>query len=275
MVHRSESELSLDNRLFEQRIKEYGAYEIRSVYNSYLRNAAIIAVLIFSFALVLPKIVKMLTPEEVVEEEFVVQEVKLEEIKSIDETKATPPPPPPNFEPPAPAPQVASQEFLPPKVMEDKDVVVEKEPPTQAQLHNTNPGAETREGETENLNAAIVSGDGSGNKEVEDVEAPRTFVGEMPTFDGDYEKFVKKYLIYPESAKRDEINGKVHLKFVVEKDGTISDITVTKSLRPDCDEAAIRFVKSMSGKWKPGKNNGIPVRVWKSLPVNFKYEALH
>lgn len=269
MVHRSESELILDNILFEKRNMEYGAFEIRSVYNSYLKRSMLIAASVFTLALVSPKIIKMLEPAEAQVEEFVMKEVILAEPPPID-PKTTPPPPPPNVEMPS-APQVASTEFLPPKIMEDEKVIVEKEPPTQTELHTSNPGSETKEGETENLNQLIVPGDGAG-KEVGDVEKALVFVGEPPVFQGDYMKFLKKNFQYPEKAKDKKIQGKVHIKFVVEKDGSITDITLVRGLSPECDAEAMRVVKLMDKKWTVGKNNGVAARVWKNLAIDFQYK---
>lgn len=267
MVHRSESELTLDEILFEKRNKSYGAFEIRSIYNSYLKRSMLIGTAVFSLAIASPKIASLFKGEEVKEEEFEVKEVILAEPPPID-PKTTPPPPPPNVAAPTP-PKIASTEFLPPKIMEDEKVIVEKEPPTQTELHNTNPGAETQKGETENLNE-IVAPANTGNKEVGDADQILLFVGEPPVFQGDYIKFLRKNLQYPTRALENNVEGKVHIKFVVEKDGSITDIKITKGVHPDCDKEAIRVVKLMDQKWTVGKNNGVPARVWKNLFIEFK-----
>jgi protein TonB len=266
MVHRSETELTCDNLLFENRNKSYGAYDIRNVYNSHLKIAAIISVVVFSTALLTPKILSMFEGEEVKKEEFKITEVILAEPPPID-PKTTPPPPPPNVE--APPPKIASTKFLPPKIMEDEKVIEEEEPPTQEELKQTNPGEVTQKGESENLNEVIVAGNGNGvageSNEV------LVYVGEMPQFSlGDYRIFMKKHLIYPHRAEAKRIRGKVFIKFVVEKDGSITDLKVVKGLGYGCDEEALRVVKLMDKKWKPGKSNGVPVRVYKDLIINFE-----
>ena len=267
MVHRSESELTLDEILFEKRNKTYGAFEIRSIYNTYLKRSMLIGTAVFSLAIGSPKIASLFKGEEVKEEEFIVKEVILAEPPPID-PKTTPPPPPPNVPAPKP-PKIASTEFLPPKIMEDEKVVVEKEPPTQTELHNTNPGSVTQEGETENLNEIVVPGD-AGNKEVGDAEQVLLFVGEPPVFDGDYKKFLRRNLQYPQKALDKRVEGKVHIKFVVEKDGSITDVKIVRGLSPECDKEAIRVVNLMNKKWTVGKNNGVPARVWKNLAIEFK-----
>jgi periplasmic protein TonB len=263
MVHRSESELNCDNILFEHRNKSYGAYDIRNIYNRHLKIASVISVVIFTAALLSPKIVKLFETKEITKEEFKITEVILAEPPPID--PKTTPPPPPNVE--APPPKIASTKFLPPKIVEDEKVIEEEEPPTQEELKKTNPGEVTQKGESENLNEVIVSGKG-GEGESDEI---LVYVGEMPQFSlGDYRLFLKKHLRYPSRALDKRIQGKVFIKFVVEKDGSITDLKVTKSLGYGCDEEALRVVRMMDRKWSPGKSNGVPVRVYKDLSINFE-----
>lgn len=82
-------------------------------------------------------------------------------------------------------------------------------------------------------------------------------------------KYLGSHIHYPEAATQNDVQGKVVLQFVVEKDGSIGAVTVLKGLDRDCDKEAIRVVKSMP-KWQPGKNNGVPVRSYFQLPVQFR-----
>jgi periplasmic protein TonB len=94
---------------------------------------------------------------------------------------------------------------------------------------------------------------------------------EMPSFtdkeDAIYD-FIGKNLKYPPLAKENGVMGKVMLRFIVEKDGTISNFKILGSLGFGCDEEAIRLIKSMP-KWNPGKMNGKPVRAYYTLPIYF------
>ena len=74
---------------------------------------------------------------------------------------------------------------------------------------------------------------------------------------------------YPEVARTSGITGTVYVQFVVEKDGSISDVKVVRGIGGGCDEEAVRVVKSMP-RWKPGKQRGQPVRVYFTLPIEFK-----
>jgi periplasmic protein TonB len=97
------------------------------------------------------------------------------------------------------------------------------------------------------------------------VEEPAAPVGGMPAF---YE-YVSKKLKYPAQARRMGIEGKVFVEFVIEKDGTITDVKFIKGIGAGCDEEAVRVVQG-APKWKPGKQRGKPVRQRMVLPINFK-----
>ncbi len=97
---------------------------------------------------------------------------------------------------------------------------------------------------------------------VEETAAP---TGGMPAF---YE-FVGKKLKYPAQARRMGIEGKVFVEFVIERDGTITDVKAIKGIGAGCDEEAVRVLQS-APKWKPGKQRGKPVRQRMVLPIAFK-----
>lgn len=97
-------------------------------------------------------------------------------------------------------------------------------------------------------------------------------VEEAPEYPGGNAKlmeFLAKNIHYPMSAMENGIQGQVIVKFVVDKDGSIVDPKVVRSVDPACDKEALRVIKSMP-KWKPGKQDGKPVRVEFTMPVNFK-----
>lgn len=109
--------------------------------------------------------------------------------------------------------------------------------------------------------------------EVVEVVEPEIFriVEEQPEFPGGESKmmeFLARNTVYPEIAKQSNIQGVVHVQFVVEPDGSISNVTVLRGIGGGCDEEAIRVVKSFP-KWKPGRQRGKPVRVYFNLPFRF------
>ena len=96
----------------------------------------------------------------------------------------------------------------------------------------------------------------------------------MPEFPGGMEKFMEFLsgnIKYPETAKDKNISGRVFIQFVIEKDGAVSNVKVMKGIGGGCDEEAVRVVKSMP-KWKPGMQDGKPVRVNYTLPILFKLD---
>ena len=96
-------------------------------------------------------------------------------------------------------------------------------------------------------------------------------VNEMPEFPGGIEglmEYVAKNVKYPESARENNLQGRVIVKFVIEKDGTVTNVEVGRGWGNELDDEAVRVVKAMP-KWKPGKQDGKPVRVSFMLPINF------
>ena len=111
----------------------------------------------------------------------------------------------------------------------------------------------------------------------EKVEEDRTVfevVEQMPSFPGGdaaLMSFLSKNIHYPAIAEENGIQGRVVATFVVERDGSISDVKVVKSIDPSLDKEAVRVLKSMP-KWIPGKQNGSPVRVKYTVPVTFRLQ---
>ena len=97
-------------------------------------------------------------------------------------------------------------------------------------------------------------------------------VDEMPQYPGGEKammEYVAKNVKYPQEAKDKEIQGRVFVSFVIEKDGSVNEVKVLRSIGGGCDEEAVRVIKGMP-KWKPGKQEGKPVRVSYMMPINFK-----
>ena len=95
---------------------------------------------------------------------------------------------------------------------------------------------------------------------------------QMPVFPGGEEellKFIYNNLHYPDSAKVKHIQGKVVVRFIVTKTGTIDKVEVLRALHPDCDQEAVRIVKVLP-KFTPGKYDNKPVSIWFTLPIIFK-----
>lgn len=112
--------------------------------------------------------------------------------------------------------------------------------------------------------------------EKEELDPTRVYeiVEQMPCFPGGDEAmmtWVRQHLQYPESARRDSIEGRVILTFVVERDGTTTDFKVVRSVHPALDAEALRLLSTMP-RWIPGRQNGVALRVKYTYPVTFRLE---
>mgnify|MGYP003288690886 CR=1 FL=1 len=99
-------------------------------------------------------------------------------------------------------------------------------------------------------------------------------VEEMPEFPGGPAKmleYIQKNIKYPMMARESDIQGRVFVNFVVEPDGSISNVNVMRGIGGGCDEEAVRVVKSMPA-WKPGKQRGSAVRCSFTVPIIFKLQ---
>lgn len=99
------------------------------------------------------------------------------------------------------------------------------------------------------------------------VEQPAQFPGGQSAL----MKWLNNNIRYPEAAQQNDIQGRVIVKFVVEKDGSIGNVSIAKGVDKDLDREAIRVVKKMP-RWQPGKNNGVAVRSYFNLPVTFRLQ---
>jgi protein TonB len=179
-----------------------------------------------------------------------------------------PPPPPPPATPPPP--MTATQAFIAPVAEDDP---VEDEMPTQQQLENIAISTETNEGEEgwEIINTedgpALQDTPNTTPEDVVDVAE------EDAEFPGGYEKlaeFIQTTLVFPDEAYEIGVKGKAMVRFVVEKDGRISNATVERPIVecPACNKEALNVINKMP-KWTPAKNAGRPVRLWVRIPVVF------
>ncbi|MNK00490.1 Gram-negative bacterial tonB protein [compost metagenome] len=269
--------------VFANRNQQYGAYELRRQSSNTLLKAFFIAAPIFVSAFIGPSIVAAFKGDKVVVDDPVTTVVdfntKIHEIK-------------PKEEQPKPAKTKAQEEVAPkviaPKVktvgLTDKikvvkDDLVTVQPPTSDEIEDAVIGSVTQDGIAGKGNANLgtgvtgpgegigTGGNGTGGNEVRDLNG----VDVYPEFPGGMEgwaKYIQRNLRYPSMAQEEGIGGKVFLSFVVEKDGTITDVKVTRGIGYGLDEEAMRVIKK-SPRWKAGMQNNLPVRVRYNMPINY------
>ena len=177
-----------------------------------------------------------------------VAEVEIEEeIIPITQQMMKPPPPPP------PAPKLT-----------DLIDIVEDDTNIDEEL-------EIQDAEDDSENQEVPDVTDFGDYEGEDTGEAQIFqvVEDMPAFPGNVTKWISKNVKYPVLAMENGIQGKVFVQFVIEKDGSITDVKVSRRVDASLDKEAVRVVKAMP-KWKPGKQRGKPVRVSYTLPIFFQ-----
>jgi len=168
--------------------------------------------------------------------------------------------------------------FVPPVIKKDEDVKPEEEMKSQDDLNEvkTAIGAFDVKGNDEEGGTVLKAVEEIATPEPPKEEETKVFdvVEQMPSFPGGtgaLMEFLGKNVKYPVVAQENGVQGRVVVSFVVERDGSITDVKVVRSVDPSLDKEATRVVSSMP-KWIPGKQNGSAVRVKYNVPVSFKLQ---
>lgn len=171
----------------------------------------------------------------------------------------------PIFQAAPPPPQDA------PQVAEILDIVDDDEEIEEEEIQSTEDTNEAITGPVAQSSGPVMTGPAVVG-EMSDEEEIFQVVEEMPEFPGGMEallQYLGRNIKYPTIAQEQNIQGKSIISFVVNKDGSIVDPKVEKSLDSSCDKEAMRVISTMP-KWKPGKQRGKPVRVKYTVPVSFR-----
>ena len=273
----------IDNRwsdlMFENRNKEYGAYVLRR--QTTARNIKSIITVLILFALVMVYMVAKnayddyqakhqaqtqvteLTAlqeqkkEAKVERKEVVKQEKIEQV--VEKVKS-------------------SIKFTAPVIKKDDEVRPEDEMKSQDEIMNSkvavgfaNVIGNDENGEVLKAKEALVT---EPVKTKEEENKVFDVVEQMPSFPGGMAAlmaYLQKSIKYPPVAEENGIQGRVVCTFVVERDGSVTDVKVAKSVDPSLDKEAVRVVSAMP-RWIPGKQNGQSVRVKYTLPVTFRLQ---
>lgn len=167
-----------------------------------------------------------------------------------------------------------TQKFTAPEIKKDELVNEENQVKDQADLdEKVAVGVKDQEGTKDRTDVAIRNDIAVNTNESEEKKevAQKIFdvVEQQPQFPGNLNQYLRDHINYPTIAQENGIQGKVIVQFVVERDGSITQVNVIRGVDPSLDREAVRVVKSMP-KWTPGRQNGQAVRVKFTLPVNFK-----
>ena len=168
-------------------------------------------------------------------------------------------------------------------IVKDEEVRKEDEIKTQDELKETETAfgqKDNKEGTedrnvTKTLKDEVVVETKPVQQEKHEPEKIFTSVEQMPQFPGGEAalmKFLSSHINYPPMAAENNVQGRVVVQFVVEKDGKVGEVKVARSVDKDLDREAVRVVKSLP-KFTPGRQNGQAVSVWYTLPVTFKLQG--
>jgi len=250
-----------DDLVFKNRNREYGAYQLRKRYNKVLFTCIIVAIFIATAAVLIPFLATPRSEQIIMGGGRFVQ-VRMENLE---------PPPDEIYVPPVPPPEGAKKtetvEYVPPVVVDSVFTDDKTQITNDAALSSQD--NEVIEASGTGFGDDLIPGeDGSGSEE------PLFIVEVMPTFKGGNEskfaEWVSKRTNYPQVAIDNKIRGTVYLTFIVEKDGSVSNVTVIKGVHPLLDKEAVKAI-SESPKWSPGLQRGQPVRVRFQIPISFLY----
>lgn len=263
--------------VFEGRNKAYGAYRLRksTTKRNILAMVAVVLLLIVAFII--------LTVKNFVDEQrakvAMTQVAELTNYKQ-PEKKAEVKQKKVEVEPERVVERVKSSiKFTAPVIKNDEEVKPDEELKTQDELMSTKTaigtfdvkGNDDANGEVLKAKEVIAEPEPPKHEEENKVF---DIVEQQPMFPGGQTalmKYLSEHTKYPVVAQENGVQGRVTVQFVVEKDGSISDVHVLRGVDPSLDKEAVRVVKSMP-RWTPGKQNGINVRVNYRVPVLFRLQ---
>ena len=268
--------------VFAGKNKEYGAYQLRKGTSG--RNIKALLILVIAAALVGGFLAWKVIEQKQAEEQQAYMEAmelaKLQQQAKKEEKKKEPVKP--KIEPKKEIPVAReTQKFTAPVIKKDELVKEENQVKQMDKLDDkVAVGAEDKEGVKDRTVEAVRSEIAVAAPPPPPAPKPEVatkvfdVVEEMPSFpggNGALMSYLNGNTKYPVVAQENGVQGKVIISFVVERDGSISDVRVARSVDPSLDREAQRVVKSMP-RWKPGKQNGSAVRVKYTVPVVFRLQ---
>jgi len=262
--------------VFEGKNQSYGAYQLRK--NTGVRNLKALITMFIGFAIIAAIAIAKVQIENAIARNVAMEtDVELSKLAEKKEAKVEK-----KEEPKIEKVEVekvkSSVKFVPPVIKKDDEVKPEEELKSQEELNKTNTaiGAFDVKGNDEAAGEVLKAKEVIAQPEPPKEEETKVFdvVEQMPSFPGGQSallQYLSSNIKYPVVAEENGVQGRVIVTFVVEKDGSITDVRVVKSVDPSLDKEAQRVVKSMP-KWIPGKQNGSAVRVKYTVPVTFRLQ---
>jgi len=265
---------SLDEVVFEGRNQAYGAYQLRHGYQRNLLSAAGITLLLGAFLAVswvswqrLAPVAPPLAPVT-----HTLEPILVPTLLPIEQPKAAAPASAPTrvitHATPAIATQVAKDDVVQPRPTPPavSEVVEDIVGPAAPNMGSASTSVSEADGKTDGTDTSTTAPSAT--------NTPFISVEKMPEFAGGQEallRYLRSHLRYPSAALAAGIGGRVFLSFVIQADGSISEVTVLKGLGYGLDDEAQRVVRQMPN-WTPGYQSKHPVAVRFTLPITFQYQ---
>ncbi|MDR6968876.1 protein TonB [Flavobacterium arsenatis] len=265
--------------VFEGKNKEYGAYQLRQENPKTTVKALLVATTLFCLLITIPMILNQFgqkpiaSSEPIIGDILTITDVVFPPKKEPEKAKALPP-----ARKEEPKKEITKENLVDPTVVEKEKAKTDIATNEEAE---TNPNEGSTEGtgttpSTGGVEGGIIGGEGKPDDGGGGGEGPRGPYGtahldKMPAYPGGIEnfyKYVAKNFKAPEMDNEKAI--KVYVSFVIEKDGTMTDIRVPRNPGYGLDKEAIRVLKSLKVKWEPGMIAGKPVRTAYNLPINIQ-----
>jgi protein TonB len=246
--------------VFKDRNKSYGAYVLRTESSKNLVLAFFIAAPLFTLSIALPQVVSRFNSvHDVPGKDRVV------EVLDLMTLPAKPIVPKPETSSPVPKQEKVKTVKLTANIKVVDQPVSPDEMPSLDDLKDAAVGQlpSTAVGQNSVGTAVVPTADNS-IREAASLDSYPEFEGGMAA----WAKFIQKNLRYPSQAQEDGIQGKVFVSFVIEKDGSISNVTLLRGVAASVDQEALRVIQK-SPKWKPGIQNKQFVRVRYNIPISF------
>ena len=257
--------------IFEGKNKQYGAYDLRKTYNSRLTRALLITLGIGLLIFVSSILINVVGKNKHADIDVV--DTQMAEIKKNDAPPPPPPPPPPPKAPPPP--EINQIKFTPPKIVKDEEVekpietITEKTAVSDVTVHTDNTDAVVKPVEDKGTQVAAPVHEDDENKVFTKVEIEAGF----PGGDAAWARYLQKGLNAnaPVDAGAPAGTYKVIVKFIVSKDGSISDVTPETSFGYGMEEEAVKIIKK-GPRWTPAVQNGRNVNAYRRQPITFVVE---
>ncbi len=261
-----------NNIVFEGKNKDYGAYQLRMSSSKRLIIAFLISVAVVIFVSFLPTLIdtvaKARNTAENISESTVLADLQKEleeQVKEKDIIREESAPPEP--------PLKSTIQFTAPEIVDASEIKEDEEIKSQDELAQSKVqiSVATVEG-TDDIHGIDIA-DLEQHKVIAEEKAEKIFdvVEQLPEFPGGEQalmKYLRDNLQYPTIARETQIQGKVFVKFVINKNGEVSNVQLIRAPHASLGAEAVRVVKGMP-KWIPGRQNGKTVNAYFTLPVEF------